>query len=230
MPLPMDTSTPVTPTAAPAQDIDLSAADLPRARSALREYAEAFAIALVLALFVRCFVVQAFKIPSGSMLPTLQIGDHILVNKFIYGVRLPFLDTPIIPVSTPHRGDVVVFLYPVDPTKDFIKRVVAVAGDVVQIRRKRVYVNGQPWDDPHAFFADGLATDRGDSPRDNYGPITVPPHHLFVMGDNRDRSYDSRFWGFVDLNDVRGEAFLIYWSWDGRNHWVRWDRLGDLIH
>ena len=229
MPSPLESSTSVTPTAPPTA-LDIPAAAAPGIKSSLREYAEAFVIALVLALFVRSFVVQAFKIPSGSMLPTLQIGDHILVNKFIYGVRLPFSGAPIIPVSTPRRGDVVVFEYPVDPTKDFIKRVVGLAGDVVQIRGKHVYVNSQRWADPHAYFADGPAPGHGDGPRDNFGPITVPPGHLFVMGDNRDRSYDSRFWGFVDVNEVRGKAFLIYWSWDGNDRWVRWDRLGDLIH
>ena len=201
-----------------------------RVKSAVRECAEAFATALLLALLVRSFAVQAFKIPSGSMLPTLQVGDHILVNKFIYGIRLPFRGTLLIPVSMPRRGDVVVFEYPVDFSKDFIKRVVAVGGDVVQIRDKHVYVNGFPWRDAHAYFADGEERGHGVRPRDNYGPITVPPHHIFVMGDNRDRSYDSRFWGFVDLNEVKGKAFLIYWSWDGPDHWVRWDRVGALIH
>lgn len=200
-----------------------------RTKSAVREYVEAFAVALVLALFIRSFVVQAFKIPSGSMLPTLQIGDHILVNKFLYGVRLPVLDTVVVPLSTPHRGDVVVFVYPVDPSKDFIKRVVGLPGDVVEIRDKRVYINGDRWDDPHAYFADGQAHGHGGAPRDTYGPITVPAQHLFVMGDNRDRSYDSRFWGFVDFKDVKGKAFMIYWSWDGTDRWVRWDRLGEVI-
>jgi signal peptidase I len=206
------------------------AAAPPRGKSALREYVEAFGMALLLALFIRSLVVQAFKIPSGSMLPTLQIGDHILVNKFIYGVRLPIIGTHLVPLSSPQRGDVVVFVYPVDPSKDFIKRVVGVGGDVVQIRDKRVYINDVVWDDPHAYFSDGPAPGHGSSPRDNYGPVTVPPGHLFVMGDNRDRSYDSRFWGFVDLREVEGKAFLIYWSWDGDDRWVRWDRVGDLIH
>jgi len=205
------------------------AVDHARAKSALREYAEAFLIALAVALFIRSFVVQAFKIPSGSMLPTLQVGDHILVNKFIYGVRMPITDIQLIPISTPRRGDIVVFTYPVDPTKDFIKRVVGVAGDAIQIRDKHVLINGESWDDPHAYFADGASRGHGSSPRDSYGPVTVPDGHLFVMGDNRDRSYDSRFWGFVDLNEVKGRAFLIYWSWDGTDRWVRWDRLGDVI-
>lgn len=187
-------------------------------------------MALLLALLVRSFVVQAFKIPSGSMLPTLQVGDHILVNKFLYGIQVPLWGTRLLPLRAPQRGDVIVFVYPVDPSKDFIKRVVAVAGDVIQIRRKHVYINGAPWDDQHAYFADGDDRGRGRSPRDDYGPVTVPPRHVFVMGDNRDRSYDSRFWGFVDFDEVKGKAFVIYWSWDGTDRWVRWDRLGKLIH
>jgi signal peptidase I len=197
-------------------------------KSVAREYAEALIVALLLALFIRSFVVQAFKIPSGSMLPTLQIGDHILVNKFVYGLRLPYpFEKPITEWGHPQRGDVIVFIYPRDPSKDFIKRVVAVAGDTVEIRHKRLYVNGEKVDDPYATFADGDQEVPG--PRDNFGPETVPPHKLFVMGDNRDRSHDGRFWGFVDRDDVKGKAFLIYWSWDGGDRWVRWERIGHLI-
>jgi signal peptidase I len=213
-----------------APDVPALALPQPRVKSALREYAEALGIALILALFIRSSVVQAFKIPSGSMLPTLQIGDHILVNKFIYGVRLPVLGTRVLPVSDPERGDVVVFVYPVDPSKDFIKRVVGVSGDVIQIRSKHVFINDEPWDDAHGYFVDGTDGRQATSPRDNFGPVTVPPGHIFVMGDNRDRSYDSRFWGFVDLNEVKGKATLVYWSWDGTDRWVRWDRVGEVIH
>jgi len=225
MPAPFEPST----SAPPQPDVEPVAATQPPGKSIVREYAEAFAIALFLALFIRTFVVQAFKIPSGSMLPTLQVGDHILVNKFIYGIDVPLVGGHLLPWRAPQRGDVVVFVYPVDPSKDFIKRVVAVGGDVLQIRNKHVYINGGLWNDPHAYFSDGPQSGQGNSPRDNYGPVTVPPGHLFVMGDNRDRSYDSRFWGFVDLDEVKGQAFLIYWSWDGEDRWVRWDRLGNLI-
>jgi signal peptidase I len=197
-------------------------------KSVAREYTEALLVALLLAFFIRSFVVQAFKIPSGSMLPTLQIGDHILVNKFLYGLRLPYpFETMLVEWGRPRRGDVVVFVYPRDPSKDFIKRVVAVEGDTVEIRHKQLYVNGNKVDDPHATFADGEREIPG--PRDNFGPATVPPHKLFVMGDNRDRSHDGRFWGFVDLDEVKGKAFLIYWSWDGEDRWVRWERIGGLI-
>jgi signal peptidase I len=200
-----------------------------RGKSVAREYAEAIILAIILALFIRTFVVQAFKIPSGSMLPTLQIGDHILVLKSIYGVRLPFLNQVIIPVKQPKRGDIVVFIYPVDPTKDFIKRVVAVAGDKVEIRNKKLYINDTVIKDEHAFFDERDSYPVVVKPRDDFGPVTVPEGKLFVMGDNRDHSYDSRFWGFVDLDVVLGKAFVIYWSWDSENWGVRWSRLGDLV-
>ena len=225
MPTPLEQS----PSVSSPSELESLTADRSPAKSALREYAEAVVMALLLAMVLRTFVVQAFKIPSGSMLPTLQVGDHILVNKFAYGIRLPVVGTRLLNVGTPERGDVVVFVYPVDPTKDFIKRVVGVPGDVVQIRNKRVYINGEVWNDAHAYFADGSALGSG-TPRDVYGPVTVPAGQLFVMGDNRDRSYDSRFWGFVGLDEVMGKAFLIYWSWDGEDRWVRWDRLGTAIH
>jgi signal peptidase I len=201
-----------------------------KTKSAFREYAEAIIMALILALFIRTFIVQAFKIPSGSMIPTLEIGDHILVNKLSYGLRMPFLERYLLQYSHPRRGDVVVFIYPEDRSKDFIKRVIAVGGDTVELRDKKIFINGKQIEDPHGHFAgyDPLAGGVGSG--DDYGPKTVPQNHIFVMGDNRDRSYDSRFWGFVDLNDVRGKAFLIYWSWDGTDRWVRWERLGDLIY
>jgi len=198
-------------------------------KGVLREYAEAIALAVLLALFIRAFVVQAFKIPSGSMLPTLQIGDHILVLKSIYGVRMPFTNKVIIPVRNPVRGDVVVFIYPVDPSKDFIKRIVGVAGDKVEIRNKKVLVNGKPIPDDPGYYDDPTVYPILARPRDNFGPVTVPPHKLFVMGDNRDHSYDSRFWGFVDLDAVRGKAVLIYWSWNSDRWRVRWGRLGDIV-
>lgn len=198
-------------------------------KSVAREYAEALVVALLLALFIRSFIVQAFKIPSGSMLPTLQIGDHILVNKFLYGLRLPYpFEKVVVQWGQPHEGDVIVFVYPRDRTKDFIKRVIAVGGDTVAVRHKQVYVNGAKLEIPQAAFADEDREIPG--LRDNFAPVTVPPHKLFVMGDNRDRSHDSRFWGFVDFDDVKGKAFLIYWSWDGEDRWVRWERLGALIH
>jgi signal peptidase I len=200
-----------------------------KTKSTLREYAEAIIMAVVLALFIRTFIVQAFKIPSGSMKPTLLVGDHILVNKFIYGVKLPFVGKTLIPVKQPRRGDVIVFVFPEDPTKDFIKRVVAVGGDTIAIRNKQLFINGQPAPDPHAHFVDQRSMPPDIYPRDNLKPRLVPEGHLFCMGDNRDQSYDSRYWGFVPLDDVRGKAFLIYWSWKEMGLGVRWERLGDVV-
>ncbi len=188
-------------------------------------------IAIVIALFIRTFIVQAFKIPSGSMLETLQIGDQILVNKFIYGVKIPFTGgKTLIPVKDPERGDIVVFVYPEDHTKDFIKRVVAVAGDTVEIKNKQLYVNDKKVvNEPYAEHKDNRVIPANFSTRDNMEKKTVPDHKLFVMGDNRDNSHDSRFWGFVDLNAVKGEAFMIYWSWNKTSFGVRWGRIGTLL-
>ena len=195
----------------------------------LRENIEAILIALILALFIRTFVVQAFKIPSGSMLNTLQIGDHILVNKFIYGVKLPFIQKTIIPVKDPKRDDIVVFIYPEDPTKDFIKRVVGVEGDVVEAKDKKLYVNGALVERDYAIHTDRRVLPVQFTQRDTFGPVTVPKASLFVMGDNRDNSHDSRFWGFVPLSAVKGKAFLIYFSWNGPEKSVRWRRMGDIL-
>ncbi len=198
-------------------------------KGALRENIEAIIIAVILALFIRAFVVQAFKIPSGSMKQTLLIGDHILVNKFIYGVKIPFSDITVIPVKNPKRGDIIVFKFPEDPDKDFIKRVVGVSGDVVEIRNKQVYINDMLLNQDHGIYMDPHIIPGAFQPRDNFGPVTVPPASLFVMGDNRDHSYDSRFWGFVDLKAVKGKAFIIYWSWDNDDFGVRWNRIGHLL-
>ncbi len=204
----------------------------PAKKSALRENTEAILIAIVLALFIRTFVVQAFKIPSGSMKETLQIGDHILVNKFIYGIKMPFTQKTLISLKNPQRGDIAVFKFPEDPDKDFIKRVIAVGGDTVEIHDKKVFVNGKPAEYEQAVFKDGRIIPGNLQPRDNMKLITVPEDSLFVMGDNRDHSYDSRFWGFVKLGAVKGKAFIIYWSWDKEQDWlhsVRWNRIGDLL-
>ncbi len=200
-------------------------------KSLVREYAEAIVIAVVLALVIRAFLFQAFSIPSGSMEPTLLIGDYLLVNKFIYGIRNPFTNKVMIPVDNPRRGDIVVFIYPVDPDKDYIKRVVGLAGDKVQVIDKKLHVNDELVETPQAENTDpNLFNNPGDPPRDNFGPATVPEGAIFVLGDNRDHSYDSRFWGFVPLTELRGKAFIIYWSWDKKKMRVRWDRLGSLIH
>ncbi len=194
-----------------------------------RENVEAILVAILIALFIRTFVVQAFKIPSGSMKQTLLIGDHILVNKFIYGIKIPYWQKTIIPVKSPQRGDIIVFRYPMDPKKDFIKRVIGVAGDVVQCRNKQLYINNKKVNHDYGFYTDPRIISGAIRPRDNFGPITVPANSLFVMGDNRDESYDSRFWGFVSLRAVSGKAFIIYWSWDKNRFGVRWSRLGHLL-
>jgi signal peptidase I len=194
----------------------------------LWEYVEAIATALILALIIRAYIVQAFKIPSGSMIPTLLIGDHILVNKFLYGTKIPFTDTKILEFRKPEKGDIIVFKYPENPEKDFIKRVIATAGDTIEERNKIVYVNDNPRTEPYAQHSDMNIRAGGIDPRDNFGPITIPPNKVFVMGDNRDQSYDSRYWGFVDQKSIRGKALLIYWSWNPGN-WVRFNRIGRLI-
>lgn len=209
-----------------------------RNKSVFREYFEAICIAILLALFIRTFVVQAFKIPSGSMLPTLLIGDHLLVNKFIFGIKVPFSGKVIVPIKNPEHGDVVVFRFPKDRSIDYIKRVIGTPGDSVEIKDKKVFVNGEAILDSHAQLSSSALKSGSVSPRDNLGPILVPEGHIFVMGDNRDNSYDSRFWGFVDQKDVLGKAFILYWSWDidkplfsvDRISSIRFGRLGNLIN
>ena len=185
-------------------------------KSLFREYLEAAIIAIFLALFIRAFVVQAFKIPSGSMEPTLLIGDHIIVNKFIYGIRAPFINKTIIPISEPKRGDIIVFIYPVDKEKDFIKRVIGLPGEQIEIKSKKIFINGELFDDPFGVYSKSLKRN------ENFGPIIVPTNNLFVMGDNRDHSYDSRYWGFVPFESLKGKAVIIYWSWP---HWKRFAHL-----
>jgi signal peptidase I len=197
----------------------------------LWEYVEAIVTALVLALLIRAFIVQAFKIPSGSMIPTLVIGDHILVNKFLYGTKIPFTDKKILVLRKPEKGDIIVFKYPINPDKDFIKRVVATEGDVIEEKDKVLYINGKPIKESYTQHSDKnirFNSEFGFNPRDNFGPITIPAEKVFVMGDNRDASYDSRYWGFVDLKIIKGKALIIYWSWDP-NNWVRFGRIGRLI-
>lgn len=200
-----------------------------RKKSVYREYAEAIITALLLALVIRAFVVQAFKIPTGSMKPTLLVGDHILVNKFIYGIRLPFSDRRVLTFHEPAREDIIVFKYPEDPDKDFIKRIIAAEGDVVESRNKVLYVNGARVEEPYAVHTENGVKPPGIDPRDNFGPITVPEDKYFVMGDNRDQSYDSRYWGFVDFEAIKGEAMIIYWSWDSSRHLPRLGRMASLV-
>ena len=230
-------------------------------KSKFREYFEAISIAIMLALVIRAFVIQAFKIPSGSMIPTLLVGDHILVNKFIYGSRVPFSDGRILIFKTPKKGDIVVFSFPKnkekpectsmyknissrivntlqnenptylfqDECKDFIKRVIGIGGDKIEVKDKKLYVNGKLQDEPYIVHTDH---DVEKTQRDNFGPFIVPHNSVFAMGDNRDQSYDSRYWGIVPIDNIKGKAFIMYWSWnDGGNLLtkVRWNRLGRLV-
>ncbi len=208
---------------------------LAKTKSKLREYAEALIVAAILALVIRTFVVQAFKIPSGSMEDTLLIGDHLLVNKFIYGTQVPFTDSRILPIRHPEQGDIIVFEYPIDSKnedlsfwerKDFIKRIVGTPGDVIEVRNKTVFVNGEA----HVISQERHKQAGFDSRRDNMAPVTVPAGSYFVMGDNRDNSHDSRFWGFVPEENIKGLAFIKYWSWDRQDSSPRWSRIGRLIN
>jgi len=209
-----------------------------KGKSVLREYTEALIIALLLALFIRTFIVQAFKIPSSSMVPTLLVGDHLLVSKFYYGIKIPFSGETLVPWHSPKRGDVIVFKFPKDRSIDYIKRVIGVPGDTIKIKNKQIYINDQAIEDPHAHFTSKTIFRGSVSPRDNFGPITVPKGKIFAMGDNRDNSSDGRFWGFVEQKDIRGKAFILYWSWDlgtpllsfERLSSIRWNRLADIIH
>lgn len=189
-------------------------------KSTSREYYEALLIAIIFVNFARIFVFQAFKIPTGSMEDNLKIGDHIIVNKFIYG---PEADGPLaalFPLRDVERGDIVVFRYPLQPDTDFVKRVVGMPGETVTIRDKSVYVDGKPLDEPYVVYDDPqVYPDQPALPepfrsRDHFGPYTIPPGQYFVLGDNRDRSSDSRYWGTVPRSMIKGRAFMVYWSFD----------------
>lgn len=201
-----------------------------RKKSLIREYAESIAIAVLLALVIRTYLVQAFKIPSGSMEDTLAIGDHLLVNKFIYGTKIPFTEKSVIKLRDPRQGDVIVFVYPEDPSKDFIKRIIGTPGDVVEGKEKKLFVNGKPYVNPHEVHKEKEIIPKEMNPRDTFGPVTVPPDSYFVMGDNRDRSYDSRFWGFVSRDKIKGLAFIKYWSWDRETFRPRFGNIGKFIN
>jgi signal peptidase I len=247
-------------------------------KSAFREYAESIGLAVLIALLLRAFVVEAFKIPSGSMIPTLDVGDHIFVNKFIYGLRVPFANTKFISVRSPRRGEIIVFIFPgreckVDDecrgaercvegrchgdSKDFIKRVIAIGGDRVELRQNQPIINGKPirreqlpgpctYSDAEEGFEhrpakvcevyeeelDGIRyhviQDPYLSPSD-MEPVAVPPGNVFVMGDNRDNSHDSRYWGTVPDREIKGKAMIIWWS-SGDPDGVRWNRFFSLVH
>ena len=214
---------------------------------------------------IRTFIVQAFKIPSGSMKQTLLVGDQILVSKFLYGVKIPFTDIRFFILRQPRRGDVIVFSFPQnkekeecrsftqnvasrfgnvwsnksllylfkDDCRDFIKRVIGVGGDKIEIKNKVVYVNNVALVEPYTIYNSKNAGKSAIEPRDNFGPVIIPRNKFLVLGDNRDNSHDGRFWGYVDMSEIKGNAFIIYWSWDSKDEWlnkVRWGRLGKLVH
>ena len=220
-------------------------------KSTLREYFESIIVAVILALFIRTFVVQAFKIPTGSMEPNLLVGDHLLVNKFIFAPTATRLEQMLLPMRQIHRGDVIVFKFPEEPDRDFIKRVIGVPGDTIELRQRELYLNGVKQNEPYAHYL--FPQGEGDESttfdvRERYGPVTVPPDHYFMMGDNRDNSQDSRYWGFLPAHYVKGRALMIYWSFEtpageqqtglgglisslgGIVTATRWDRLLHQIH
>jgi signal peptidase I len=231
----------------------------PFKKSTLREYFESIVIAVILALFIRTFVVQAFKIPTGSMENNLLIGDHLLVNKMIYAPTVSPVDRALLPIGTIKRGDVIVFKYPEEPERDFIKRVIGLPGETLEVREKKVYINGKALDEPYVHFLQPPSSSSEFSEvtsfdvRERYGPVTVPPDQYFMMGDNRDNSQDSRYWGFLPSELVKGKALVIYWSYEaGREDYqengtgaalrslgsvfvhfftrTRWDRMLHQIH
>lgn len=214
----------------------------------LIEYARSFFPLFLMVLLVRSFVLEPFRIPSGSLEPTLLVGDFLVVNKFIYGLRLPVWDKKVLSISSPKTGDIVVFRWPPNPKLDFIKRVIGVPGDVVKYHHKVLTINGKIA--PQAFVQytidessgnpvaqyrenlNGVTHDiyrRSDVPGIDF-EITVPANSYFVMGDNRDDSADSRYWGFVHDDYLRGKATLTWLSWDSKQWTIRWKRLGSLIH
>jgi len=199
-------------------------------KSKIREFIEGIIAAVLIALLITTFVIKMYKIPSRSMVPTLLVGDQLVVNKLIYGIKIPYFRNTIIPITDPQRGDIIVFIYPKDRSIDFIKRVIGIGGDTIEIKDKKIFINGKVFTDNTGIYTDKIIYPGSVQPRDNFGPVTVPKGSLFVLGDNRDESMDSRFWGFVDLKDVQGKAFIIYWSWNPDERKIRWQRLGNLLH
>jgi len=226
-------------------------------KSTFREYTESIGVAVLIALVLRAFVVEAFKIPSGSMIPTLEVGDHIFVNKFVYGLRVPLTNYKFIQVRKARRGEVIVFVFPKDESKDFIKRVVAIEGDTVAMRQNVIQINGRPikrralpgpctytdaeegsdqgYPKPCTAYEEELDNttfrviqDRNGFPMDRE-PKKVPADHVFVMGDNRDNSHDSRFWGPVPDSHIKGKAMIIWWA-SGEPDGIRWRRFFNLVH
>jgi signal peptidase I len=200
-----------------------------KSRSVIREYVEAAIWALALTMFLRAFVIQAFRIPSESMRDTLLVGDFLFVNKFEYGPKIPFTHIRLPGLRAPRHGDVIVFQYPQDPSKDFIKRAVATGNQTLEVRNKQVILDGKSIREPYVIHTDPNTRPAGYDDRDFFGPVTVKSNQLFMMGDNRDNSNDSRYWGTLDMDLVKGRAMFLYWSWDGEKNWPRWNRIFQII-
>jgi signal peptidase I len=198
-------------------------------RSTLREYIEAALWALVVTLFLRAFVIQAYRIPSESMMNTLLVGDYLFVNKFEYGPKLPFTHFRFPGLRQPRRGDVIVFQFPRDPSVDFVKRCVSTGGETVEIHDKQLWIDGRALDEPYVIHTDPAVRPGGFEYRDNFGPFSVPAGKMFMMGDNRDNSEDSRYWGPLEMDLVKGHAMFLYWSWDLEHHAPRWSRIFQAI-
>ena len=201
-------------------------------KSTLREYFESIVIAVILALFVRTWVVQAFKIPTGSMENNLLIGDHLLVNKFAFAPSASPLEHTVMPEQDIKRGDVVVFKYPNEPERDFIKRVIGLPGETVELRNKKVYVDGRPLDEPYVHFLEPASNSQEVTSfdvRERYGPVKVPSDQYFVMGDNRDNSEDSRYWGYLKRDYIKGKALMVYWSYESDREDYEQDGLGATL-
>jgi signal peptidase I len=217
----------------------VTAAPAPYRKSTAREYFESICVAVILALFVRTFIVQAFKIPTGSMENNLLIGDHLLVNKFVFAPTLGRLESMLLPIDPIRRGDIIVFKYPEEPERDFIKRVIGLPGETLELRKKRVYINGMLLDEPYVRYLVPPDEENGAGDFDvrvQYGPVTVPPGHYFMMGDNRDNSQDSRYWGFMPQEYIKGKALFVYFSFgeepglSGLVTGIRWNRILHQIH
>ena len=201
-----------------------------KSRSVIREYVEAALWALVLTLFLRAFVIQAFRIPSESMRNTLLVGDFLFVNKFEYGPKIPFTHIRLPGLGPPRHGDVIVFQFPQDPTKDFIKRCIGTPGKTIEIHDKVLSLDGVVQRERYVRHSDPQVRPAGFDVRDTFGPFTVPAGELFMMGDNRDNSSDSRYWGTLKTDLIKGRAMFLYWSWDPERNWPRWNRIFQLIH
>ena len=196
-----------------------------------REWVDALIFAVVIAAVVRTFIIAPFKIPSGSMYPTIEVGDHIFATMFSYGIPVPFTDTKLVPEPI-HRGDIIIFPFPGDPSVDYIKRVIGLGGETVEMKGEQVFIDGKPLNEPYAYYDPQVLRARqlsGQAPQ-HFGPVRVPPGHLFMMGDNRFNSSDSRYWGFVDQRTVKGRGWVIYFSHNPDDGFFEGYRFGRIAH